>query len=511
MRLPGTRYQEPGWERVRKLLGSASLALMPHASAIDTLDAYCTAMALALQQTAGTARAEAAGNSYGDSALSLAQTLVCELRVLPSFWQADLYRTQDAVALRKKVNDMFVTLRDRVDADYYQIATGRPCSANKIYTWRMLDSAYHDIERLLQDWQSHTAQLSAILDRPILAQPIESRRVRSAADCDPNWIIRWSATQEQFGRGTGPLHTRSKRFSSLKNNPATIGKLLQEIADYEALSATGSADWQFDDEQFDAWHDDYARVIAESERAEAVSHRDRILPLDQQLRRASWQDAAMADWDGASGDASEAEADAPDGEADREAGRAAGENGSDAANYAVAENLFVPGLEEMAEAADIQADTQVETQADALANEARQRHLLALLQEQGLLAGLGAESASESASEPAPATVFDPAIASALALPPDYMLQAGAAEDRDSLMYRALQQESLSVRLALYSKQLGAWDESYPDAWLDPATGQLPSLQQLAALDQVSVPTLRKRRDLALQRLCAASRAGNKG
>ena len=28
MRLPGTRYQEPGWEEVRKLLGQCSLAAL---------------------------------------------------------------------------------------------------------------------------------------------------------------------------------------------------------------------------------------------------------------------------------------------------------------------------------------------------------------------------------------------------------------------------------------------------------------------------------------------------
>ena len=51
---------------------------------------------------------------------------------------------------------------------------------------------------------------------------------------------------------------------------------------------------------------------------------------------------------------------------------------------------------------------------------------------------------------------------------------------------------------------LGAADDSYPDAWLDPATGELPTLQQLAALDQISMPTLRKRRNEAIAKLQAA-------
>ena len=58
--------------------------------------------------------------------------------------------------------------------------------------------------------------------------------------------------------------------------------------------------------------------------------------------------------------------------------------------------------------------------------------------------------------------------------------------------------DSLPVRLAVYLKMLGSQDDSYPAEWLDPATGELPTMQQLAALDQVSLPTLRKRRDAAI-------------
>jgi len=62
------------------------------------------------------------------------------------------------------------------------------------------------------------------------------------------------------------------------------------------------------------------------------------------------------------------------------------------------------------------------------------------------------------------------------------------------------------VRLAVYLKMLGSQDDSYPAEWLDPATGELPTMQQLAALDQVSLPTLRKRRDAAIAGLLAAAR-----
>jgi hypothetical protein len=58
----------------------------------------------------------------------------------------------------------------------------------------------------------------------------------------------------------------------------------------------------------------------------------------------------------------------------------------------------------------------------------------------------------------------------------------------------------------VYAKLLGGGDESYPDAWRDPATGELPTMQQLAGLAQVSLPTLRKRRDAAIVRLEASSK-----
>jgi hypothetical protein len=69
---------------------------------------------------------------------------------------------------------------------------------------------------------------------------------------------------------------------------------------------------------------------------------------------------------------------------------------------------------------------------------------------------------------------------------------------------RALGRDSVPVRLAVFLKLLGPADESYPDEWLDPATGELPTMQQLAALDRISLPTLRKRRDAAIERLAAA-------
>jgi hypothetical protein len=111
--------------------------------------------------------------------------------------------------------------------------------------------------------------------------------------------------------------------------------------------------------------------------------------------------------------------------------------------------------------------------------------------------------------ELAPVDSGDPAtidIAPSVSLPPRFMRVAAAAQEAGSWTTRVMAGDSLPVRLAVYLKLLGPEDDSYPSEWLDPATGALPTMQQLAGLDQVSLPTLRKRRDAAIARLNGAAR-----
>jgi hypothetical protein len=420
MRLPGTRYQEHGWEQVRKLLGQCSLHAFAHASPARLLDGACGALgeyvdlaAAALRAAGRSSRAEAAGNSYGESVQELALGLLFELQARPGDWAAFAaavanehqkigafweHAGGDAI-LRKKVNDMYAVLRDKVDSDNYQAACGRSCSPNKIYAYRMLDTAYGDIARIFDGWQQHAGQLGAILGRPVsaAAAPIEVRQMKSIAGCKPEWLIRWSESRESFTGAAGPLHTRSKRFASLKNSPEKIATMLVEIGAYEELSANRDCDWQQDSFESAAWLDDLARVFDESEQA-ASTQPDQILP--------------------------------------------AGED----------------GLE-------------------------------------------------DAARDPEPADDEHIAlIAASVSLSPRFMELARAAQDRDSWSARTMAGDSLPVRLAVYLKMLGSQDDSYPAEWLDPATGELPTMQQLAALDQVSLPTLRKRRDAAIATLLAAAR-----
>jgi hypothetical protein len=108
------------------------------------------------------------------------------------------------------------------------------------------------------------------------------------------------------------------------------------------------------------------------------------------------------------------------------------------------------------------------------------------------------------ALEPSPAAddkSIAPDVAASVSLPPRFVDMARMAEDRASWSARLLADDSLPVRLAVYLKLLGPADDSYPPDWLDPATGELPTMQKLAALDGVSLPTLRKRRDAAIARL----------
>jgi len=426
MRLPGTRYQEPGWEQVRKLLGACSLGVFarvepdalaaPEASA--SLAMYVDLLAESLHAASRTARAQADGNSYGETVGELALSLAYELGARPADWES--FRTALAAEharapafwrqpggealLRKKVNDMFAVLRDKVDADNYQAACGRPCSPNRIYAYRMLDTAYGEIARLFAGWREHTAQVGAILGRPVeFSVPIEVRQLQAVGGCRPEWIMRWSETLERFSGSPGPLHTKSKRFESLKNSPAKIGEMLAEIGEYEAISSNRDRDWLHDQDTAGAWIEDYWRVLDESHEA-ITPGPDLILEANQDALDASPTD---------------------------EAPRA-------------------PLLD---------------NEDDPLESERAQ----------------------------------------AVSLPPGFLSAARAAGDPGSWTGRTLATDTLPVRLAVYLKLLGAEDDSYPDAWRDPASGALPTMQQLAALDGVSLPTLRKRRDAAIARLEAAA------
>jgi hypothetical protein len=425
MRLPGTRYQEPGWEEVRKLLGQCSLAALracdpvrladPSLSA-DCLADYVELTGQSLRRARRTPRAQAIGNGYGDTVGELALGLLYELQARPGDWQAfcaAVAAERERVGafwvdaggealLRKKVNDMYAVLRDKVDADNYQAACGRPCSPNRMYAYRMLDTADGEIARLFADWEQHQAQVGAILGRELHGTPIEVRQLRTIADCRAEWVLRWSEALEAFTGSAGPLHTRSKRFASLKTAPDKIAAMLGEIGDYEALSSNQDRDWLQDRDDAALWMEDYWRVLQESEEA-ATPGPDRILEARE--------DALDSDGDG----------------------------------------------EPEPEPSPLAVDPQLEV------------------------------------------------LAVAVSLPPGYMQAAGEAEQRAGWVARELQDDGLVVRLSVYAKLLGPDDASYPDAWRDPATGELPTVQQLAALAQVSLPTLRKRRDAAIARLEAAT------
>ncbi len=431
MRLPGTRYQEHGWEHVRKLLGQCSLQAcaqqgfalcgqLVRGETAEALQHYLEHMAVLLRASAHSGRASGDGNSYGDSVLELALDLLFELQARPGDWQALAaavtaeaeklgffwQRPGGDAILRKKVNDMYAVLRDKVDADNYMAACGRPCSANRIYAYRMLDTAYADIARLFALWAAADSlaheQVGAILGRAVsaAAAPIEVRQLKSIGDCRSEWILAWSASRERFTGAPGPLHTRSKRFASLKGQPDKIGAMLREIGEYEELSANRDKPWQQD--AFDAagWLDDLAWVMEQ----------------------------------------------------------AAGEGGDSG------ELLPAPEYEIEAEPDDAVVD-----------------------------------GSDEAAPDPAEALA-----AARVSLPPSYLAMARRAQDGASWAAKSMAPWSMPVRLAVYASLMGGRDDSYPSEWLDPATGELPTMQQLAVLDGISLPTLRKRRDAAIAALQAA-------
>lgn len=411
MRLPGTRYQEHGWEQVRKLLGRCSLQAFARIHPLEAPGQLALYVDLVAEALYGAGHADAPGNSYGESVPELALGLLYELQARPADWLALTAAIAGEYArigafweqpggdahLRKKVNDMYAVLRDKVDSDNYQAACGRPCSANKMYCYRMLDTAYGEIARLFGAWQQHKAQVAAILGREVDAIPIEVRQMKSIAQCRPEWVLRWSASLAQFEGAAGPLDTHSKRFASLKNNPEKIAELMAEIGDYEELSSNRDHDWLLDASAAAEWMDDLWRVM------EAPVNHD-------------------------------------------------------------ADQLLAPEPEQFdcPDAADDIHDDVPE------------------------------DSAQQQAA------------AASVSLPLRFVQLASTAQDRSSWCARMLTDESLPVRLAVYLKMLGGADQTYPADWLDPATGELPTMAQLAALDGVSLPTLRKRRDAAIARLLAA-------
>ncbi len=469
MRLPGSRYQEHGWERVRKLLANCSLPILASADWGMLLAPefeevqrqwYVEAMAMALHLLRDSQRCLAAGNSYGESAQELAQGLLCELHALPSFWSSFLQALRqdksthigqiNEATLRKKINDLYSALRDRVDADNYQVATGLPCSPNKIYTWRMLDTAAHEVARIFGNWPHSRAQVEAILQRDCSAAPIEVARMKANGVCRAEWIIQWSATLAQFGAGPGPLHTKSKRFASLKNQPEKIAAMLDELKEYASLSSHAFQE-QFENEadEAHAWLEDYWRVVQQA------SNNPTPLALPEQ-----WQSPALLDAD-------------------------------ELAELPPEERAFLDEEDD-----EWQATAQSNEDDDDLPRE--DSHLVAKCARLTLPGILHTETAVPQLDKRS-----SRALCLAISLPPDYLQAALDAEDQQSLCYRLLAHESLGVRLAVYLQQLGPEDASYPAAWLDPRSGQLPTCKQLAALAQISLPTLRKRRSKALEDLLA--------
>ena len=271
-----------------------------------------------------------------------------------------------------------------------------------MYAYRMLDTAYGEIARLFANWEQHREQVGAIIGREVESTPIEVRRLRSIADCRAEWVLRWSETLEAFTGSAGPLHTRSKRFASLKTSADKIAAMLDEIGDYEALSSNQDRDWLQDRDDAALWMEDYWRVLQES------------------------MDATT------------------------------------------------PGPDQILEAREDELDAEAPGTDEPPAHELERAPQLE-------------------------------ALAAAVSLPPSYLQAAGEADGGTGWAARELAQDGLAVRLAVYARLLGPGDDTYPDAWRDPATGELPTMQQLAGLAQVSLPTLRKRRDAAIARLEAAT------
>lgn len=100
--------------------------------------------------------------------------------------------------LVKMVSDLASELRDEIDASGFIAYTGKTISANKIRNFRRIDESINEVKTLIVNWTSNKEYVELILDRPIIAEPIEARRLLKGGRCKAAWLLNWSLHHEKF-------------------------------------------------------------------------------------------------------------------------------------------------------------------------------------------------------------------------------------------------------------------------------------------------------------------------
>jgi hypothetical protein len=229
MFLPGMRYQDHAWGVVKKALGEAVLKARKSHECIDLND-FKEAMLQQLLLLEPRLCGQRSTNWLGHDGLMLATDLVLELPRIPRFarkvevFLGKLGELTDS-ALRKQANDVFVELRDELDARNFVDSTGEPMKANMIVCLRNTERSVRATKKCIKDWRSNLSYASQILGREIdlIAEPIEVRRLEKYGRCEVGWVLRWSEYHHLYYRTStgnpaiGRLHTKSKKCSFVKN------------------------------------------------------------------------------------------------------------------------------------------------------------------------------------------------------------------------------------------------------------------------------------------------------
>lgn len=252
MILPGMNYQDAAWGKIKKALGKAAMGAMqevgPHRLANDPLFMSQHQMAIWVaiedhlqREIVRTFLERDIFNCWRKNGYELALELVEALNGLseegqsncPKYFIRLIDQLQNCKAgaeddLRKIANNVFSELRDAVDIQGFEAATGEPMSTYKLLCLRWVEGWASEVTRIIQCWSTQPEYASLILGYAVSAEPIEARQLRNGQRCKAKWLLAWSEHYGQFHEGKiGPIHKLTgKKFARTEEN---IDNLLWEL------------------------------------------------------------------------------------------------------------------------------------------------------------------------------------------------------------------------------------------------------------------------------------------
>lgn len=259
MRLPGTKFQDHLWKRVRNLLMEAALQSLRPEDLMSWVatpseddeagwrEAFQQRLFIGLASWSERTFGLAAGNIQGDTVYELAVELVLAVDGFPKHFSAfrrALCRTYSVKGafwatserggcIGKLIRNFAAEIRDVVDHANYVAATGKGrVPVDFMVQCRIVELIARRVQQVFKSGDLEA--MSAILNRELQATPIESGRANRYAQLRPEWIINWSASQTP----EGPLHTLSHKHGNLRFHPEKIREILELLDEGSRMAAT---------------------------------------------------------------------------------------------------------------------------------------------------------------------------------------------------------------------------------------------------------------------------------